>query len=545
MRALADGARCCTRRQAPHARGHGSSATASPSDAAATRSAAVTSDQDDVWIVDSEPRPRDERRRTRAIREPRPSRRPDEQGCRRSRRGRSLRVGESSSLTARRRSRALTRSSLSAWARATSRASGYRSRTLAQTRSAEFQSRPASFATTRSAINNGTIADVSKYAITYVARRRDPDTVPFVEMASFVVGRFRRRAGVTIPSATRRSRRRSFPNGTIQHDRPTSIGDHDLVTVSHVVEVATEMVLELSDSDFHVLHCSYIVAAGCSHNGGHSPSPATASDTWSRERHERIGQPLLVGSVFVVLGRQAIGVVEQEFLPATLMRARRNAVSEPRGQPHGHARHAAASRPQQLDLLQRLDQHVEGFAGEECGTHGSNLRRTCDSHRSDSRLEDPALDEEGCAHEGLRRPAHRPRRPRDGVRERRGRRRRRSRGRSGRLRRRVLHRASVSRRRLARERRPPGPRPVRRALLRRRGHDAPPRAHQPLRAPVPQSLPRGEGGREPRRALRRTARPRCRRGLPGRGVPRPRGRLRGPQRPLRRSDRRDHRGVVG
>ena len=55
----------------------------------------------------------------------------------------------------------------------------------------------------------------------------------------------------------------------------------------------------------------------------------------------------------------------------------------------------------------------DGLAGNQCGSHGSNVRPTCDTHRRDS-----PPDEEGCAHEGLRRPAHRPRRPRDGVRER-------------------------------------------------------------------------------------------------------------------------------
>ncbi len=70
-----------------------------------------------------------------------------------------------------------------------------------------------------------------------------------------------------------------------------------------------------------------------------------------------------------------------------------------------------------------------------------------------------------------------------------------------------------------------------------------PAVHQPLRRPVPEPLPRGEGGADPRRAVGRATDARRRRRLPGTRVPRPRRRLRGAERAARRGAGRDQAGV--
>ena len=107
------------------------------------------------------------------------------------------------------------------------------------------------------------------------------------------------------------------------------------------------------------------------------------------------------------------------------------------------------------------------------------------------------------------------------------------------LRRVLRDRPSRARREVARRRRAPRARSVRRAVVRGRGHHPAARADAHPRAPLPQSAAHREVGVEPRRALGRARDPRGRARLPEAGVRGAGRRLRRAQRADRRGDRRD------
>jgi hypothetical protein len=87
------------------------------------------------------------------------------------------------------------------------------------------------------------------------------------------------------------------------------------------------------------------------------------------ERNEGIGRSLFVGPLLPLVLAQMIGVVAQELRLHAHERPNER-IAESRFQSHRHARHAITSGSH-LDVLQRLDERVEGLSGDSCGMHVS------------------------------------------------------------------------------------------------------------------------------------------------------------------------------